>query len=189
MGLRIVLVIAFGAAMAACQRSESPPAAAPTPLATVLPSAARSADPASAAVPSSPAASPAAASSAGDDNDDEDEIDKPWGEFEIDADADRYYWFPPVTIMFAAHPLNGTPPVTYTWDMGDGSPLLKGDVITHIYDKVGQFLPWVEGTDAEGKKYRVSFVIAIVNREQYATRKGLDPAALPVQSPIPTTTP
>ncbi len=185
MGLRILLVVAIGAAMAACQRSESPPASVPTPHATVLPSP-RAAEPTSTtAVAPSPAPSADA-----EDDDDEDDIDKPWGtEFEIDADADRYFSYAPVTIMFGARPLNGTPPFTYAWDMGDGSPPLTGKVVAHTYDKPGTYRPYVVGKDGKGETYRVSFLVVIVSREDYVARKGIDPATLPVQSPIPTTTP
>jgi len=184
MGLRILLVAALGIVIAACQRNESHPAPAPSapPKATA----------AAAAPAPTPVGSPAPAASAakGDDDDNQDDIDKPWGtDFEIDGDADHYFGYPPMLVMFAARPLNGTPPFTYTWDLGDGSGHLSGPVINHIYDKIGRYTAFVEGKDGSGQKYRVSFIIAVVSREDFATRRGLDVSTLPSPSPVPTTTP
>jgi hypothetical protein len=193
MGSRTLLVAALAILIAACQRDESRPAPGPS----APPKATPAAQPAQASAASTaPAASPPKAAESGDeaDNDssanDNEDIDKPWGtEFEIDADANRYFGYPPMLVMFAAKPLNGKPPFTYTWDFGDGGSHVTGEVVNHVYDKIGRYTAFVEGKDGNGETYRVSFIIAVVSAQDFASRKGLDVSTLPSLSPVPTTTP
>ncbi|HEY2388135.1 MAG TPA: PKD domain-containing protein [Candidatus Binatia bacterium] len=191
MGSRILLLAALAVLIAACQRDESRPA--PAPSAPPKAAAALAQTPAAVASSASAAAAPKAEPSndaAADNDDGDDDIDKPWGtDFEIDADANRYFGYPPMVVMFGAKPLNGKPPFTYTWDFGDDSAHVTGEIVNHMYDKIGRYTAYVEGKDGTGETYRVSFIIAVVSPEDFATRKGLDVSTLPSPSPVPTTTP
>jgi hypothetical protein len=183
MGLRLCL-FAIIAMIAACERTQSPPAL-PSPAPSLTP-AVSNAPSASVGAAPSPALSPDADEASDDDDDD---IDKPWGpEFEIDADANWYFGFTPMHVVFTAKPLNGSPPFTYTWEFADGSPKATGERIEHTYEKVGQYSPFVTGTDGKGEHYTVTFLVTIVTKEEYALAKGIDPTQLkqiPPPSPQP----
>jgi hypothetical protein len=188
MGLRFWVFVVVAVATGGCQRTQSAPSApAPsvTPIHAVAAPAVPDAPVANVAAPS-PAISPAAGTADDDDNED---MDKPWGEeFEIDADANWYFGFAPMNVTFGARPLNGVPPFTYTWDFADGSPTATGDHVEHRYEKLGRYSPFVEGKDGKGETYRVSFLIVVVSREDYAQTKGENAAALkqfPAASPTP----
>jgi PKD repeat protein len=181
-----LLMAAALAFVASCQRNEAPapvPAASPTPAIVVAPKplvtvARTSGSP-------RPATSPGEA--AEDAADDDDDIDKPWGpEFEIDADANWYYGFPPMDVTFTAKALNGAPPFTYVWDFADGSPTATGETTQHQYAKTGRYQAFVIGSDGNGEKSRVDFVILVVTPEEFAQRKGIDVSNLIRTSPMPT---
>jgi hypothetical protein len=179
------LIAATFVLLAACSRNEAPapvPAVSPTPAIVIAPT--------SVATAVGPAGSPRPAGSPGAEEaaEEVDDIDKPWGsEFEIDADANWYYGFPPMDVSFTAKPLNGVPPFTYEWDFGDGSPKAKGEQAEHRYDNKGRYMPFVVGTDGNGEKYRVDFVVLVVTPEEFAQRKGIDVSQLirPTFRPTP----
>jgi PKD repeat protein len=182
---RSTLIAATLLLLAACQRNEPPapvPAVSPTPAIVIAPTPVATV--AAAGSPRS-VASPGAEDAAAEE---EDEIDKPWGpEFEIDADANWYYGFPPMDVSFSAKPLNGVAPFTYEWDFGDGSPKATGVTAQHRYDKLGRYMPFVVGTDRNGEKSRVDLIILVVTAEEYANRKGVDISQLirPTARPTP----
>lgn len=180
MGLLTVLAVA-------CQR-EQQPIASPSPSPPALPPAA-AVSPAAVAtsrVPP-PGASPRPAAS-NEDDDEDDDIDKPWGaEFEIDADANWYFGYAPMAVMFAARPLNGSPPFTYTWNFADGSPPATGETVTHRYENPGSYTPSVTGKDANNETYTVSFYVRVVTPAEYAEGKQIDPNTLPTSTPVGST--
>jgi hypothetical protein len=172
-------------ALAACERAQAP-SAAPSPTAAISPAPTPHA--AAPSVEPSAAASPEAAADEVDDND----IDKPWGpEFEIDADADQYYAIPGTVVKFNAFPLNGSPPFSYVWDFGDGSPTVTVPRTEHRYATLGDHTAFVIGSDGNGETYRVNLIISIITPERYARikqRKGVpwtppSPAWTPAPSP------
>jgi hypothetical protein len=182
--MRIAGLLAIALAMlAACEHSGSP---TPVPSAVATISIVPTAVVAAAATAPSPGASarPLPAS----DDDDDDDFDKPSGpDFEIDADADWYFGFNPMTVHFTAHALNGTPPFKFVWNFGDASSEATGDSAVHFYDKVGRYNAFVVGTAANGETDRVDLIIGVVTPEEYAERKGLDVSQLrPVPSPTAT---
>jgi hypothetical protein len=182
MGFRFGVLVVVAMIIGGCQRAPSTPSA-PAPSVTPIVAAASSPPIASVEAPS-PGVSPAEAA---DDDDDNEDMDKPWGkEFEIDADASWYYGFAPMSVAFGARALNGTPPFTFTWEFADGTPQATGEHTQHRYEQVGRFSPYVEGKDAKGETYRVSFIIVVVSREEYEQKKGPDaPALQPSPAPSP----
>ncbi len=168
-------------AVLGCQHSETATGAAPSPARTV---AAANAVAAPSVAPAPPAQQPSPVVSPSDE-DAEDDDNVPMGpEFEIDADASRYFVYPPVVVHFFAHPLNGESPFSYVWDFADGSPPATGERVDHGFDKVGSYHVIVKGTDKSGELSHVELVIDVVSREDWARVKNVDPATL--QSPVPT---
>ena len=162
---------------AACSRGEAPRPVA-TPVATRTPNAA--------------AASPTGAAAADDDfewNLAEEASDT---DFEIDADATSYFMPLLNTVTFKAKALNGTPPFTFTWNFGDGSPEGSGALVKHTYTALGAFDARATGRDASGSTSLVTLRLLVTTREDFATRLGLDPTlpeTLPAASPSPAVTP
>jgi PKD repeat protein len=117
----------------------------------------------------------------------EDDIDQPWSDFEIDADASSYTGYVPKQVAFVARAMNGTPPFTFKWDFGDGSPQETGESVMHIFTRLGKNDVFVTGTDGQGRTSRVQMILFLLTPEEYARRQNLDPAALPtiVASPAP----
>lgn len=155
----------------ACSRSDEAPRSVSPPVPPQLTAA--------------PAASPA---SANEGEDEDDDMAKPWGpEFEIDADASNYYGPVPLIITFTAKPLNGSPPFTYTWDFGDGSPPATGERVEHTYTTPARINAHVIGSDASKETSRVDFIMLLVSPEDFVRQKNLDPALLKNHpSPAPT---
>lgn len=123
-----------------------------------------------------------------------DEADGP--EFDIDADATAYFMPYLTTVTFKAKALNGTPPFTFTWDFGDGTPFKTGEIVKHTFRKLGQFDVWCYGTDANGEKSFIQLGVGSFMPEVYVNRLQLDPALLknmptppPELLPSPTATP
>jgi hypothetical protein len=171
------------ALLASCQRSGSSSAPSSGPTVASAPAA-----PLAVATPQA-LSSPSSLSAPGSDDAEVDDIDKPdEDQFEIDADADWYIGYPPMKVTFTAHALNGTPPFTFTWTLGDGSPGATGDTVVHSYEKTGVYNALVVGRDAAGGIYPVTLMIGVVTREQYATEKGLDLSQL-TSEPSPIATP
>jgi hypothetical protein len=175
--------LAIGLALlAGCQRSESPSSGArPSPVPSI-------AGPTSA--PSPPEAQPSTVATPDADDADDNDDDKPMGpEFEIDADADWFFGYPPMKVNFTAKAMNGTPPFVFTWDFGDGSPQETGQPKEHIYVNYGEYHPFVTGKAANGEESRVSFIVKVVSLEEWARVKGVDPALLRAASASPAPTP
>jgi hypothetical protein len=112
------------------------------------------------ALTSIPAVAPA-------DNADDDEIGP---EFEIDADADRYFGAVPFAVRLKARAQNGTPPFTFTWDFGDGTTGETGESLTHVYRRVGRIDTFVTGRDASGGESRVQLMLFLLTPEEYVRR-------------------
>jgi PKD repeat protein len=60
---------------------------------------------------------------------------------------------PPLSVRLEAKVRegSGTPPYTYNWDFGDGSPFTTTDSVTHVYKIPGSFRASVVVTDKTGK--------------------------------------
>lgn len=113
-------------------------------------------------------------------------------DFEIDADATSYFMPLPNTVTFKAKALNGTPPFTFTWNFGDGSPEGSGELVKHTYTALGTFDARATGSDASGTKSLVTLQILVTTPEDFVTQLRLDPKlleTLPSPSPSPAVTP
>ena len=113
--------------VAACSRDQGKPAAQATAAA-----------PAKAATP--PAAAPQAQAPAAEDNE----------ELYVDLDADPDEGPPPLTVKFTSTIEDATPPITYKWDFGDGTPPSTEANPTHVYQKAGEFTATVSAKDSKG---------------------------------------
>ena len=162
-----------------CSKSEAPaPAASPRPVASptvvVTSAAANAGSPA-------PARSPNPATAA-DLNDFSDTADWEWNlldeadtdEFEIDADATSFYMLRGNIVTFKAKALNGTPPFTYNWDFRDDTPPVKGEMVKHVFSKIGQFEVLVTGTDASGAIAHITLTMAVAHPVEFAIRMQWD---------------
>ena len=105
--------------------------------------------------------------------------------FEIDADATQFIGYAPMLVSFGAAALSGTPPVTYSWNFGDGTPLATGERVTHVFEKVGRMDVFVSGTDASGAEANVQLALIVFSREEWATARNLDINSLPTPTPQP----
>jgi hypothetical protein len=117
--------------------------------------------------------------------------DEPDGdEFEIDADATSYYMPAPNIVTFKAKALNGTPPVTFTWDFADGTPPTTGDLVQHTFTEVGRRDVRVVGKDATGAVYTVQLGLTVTTVEEFSVRLQYDPKRfenwVPYATPTPT---
>lgn len=110
-------------------------------------------------------------------------------EFEIDADATSYYMPAPNIVTFKAKALNGTPPYTFTWDFGDGSPPTTGELIQHTFTEVGRRDVWVVGKDATGATSAVQLGLLVTTVEEFVERGQLDRAKFENWKPFATPTP
>jgi len=174
-------------ALAACSRSEPTSPPAPTRSAAVGATA-----PASAVSPRlsspTPAASPIAGQTAEDE--DEDEPEKPLStDFEIDANASSYSSYVPKTVALSVRPLNGKAPYSYVWNFGDGSIPVAGDYVVHTFTKPGNINVFVTSRDANGETATQQLLMFMVSREDWARRRGLEPASLPSETPWSSPTP
>jgi len=66
------------------------------------------------------------------------------------ADSDTDEGKAPLTIQFKADIEGGTPPLTYLWKFGDGSPDSTEANPKHTYQKVGKYRADLEVKDAGG---------------------------------------
>lgn len=105
--------------------------------------------------------------------------------FEIDADATQFIGYAPMIVDFGATALSGTPPVTYSWNFGDGTELGTGDRATHIFEKTGRMDVFVTGTDAAGDEANVQLALIVFSKEEWATARNLDIDSLPTPTPRP----
>ncbi len=121
--------------------------------------------------------------------------DKPSGpDFEIDAAASSYYAPIPNTVTFKAKALNGSPPFTFTWKFGDGSPETTGETVRHTYDQIGTYHAFVTGEDANKAHSTVEFILLMVTPQRFVETMHLDPKLLekgrsPGTSPTPAAPP
>jgi hypothetical protein len=105
--------------------------------------------------------------------------------FEIDADASQFIGYAPLAVDFGAAALNGTPPVTFTWNFGDGSEPGTGERVSHTFEKTGRIDVFVTGKDAAGDEANVQLAFVIYTREEWAKARNIDVATLPTPTPIP----
>jgi hypothetical protein len=167
-----------------CSKSETPaPASSPHLALTVTPAVTpaaneKSGESSSPATRSSPDPSVEA-----DVNDVSNLVDWEWNlaeeadtdEFEIDADATSYFMPAGNVVGFKATALNGTPPFAYTWDFKDGTPLVKGDLVKHKFERAGKYEIQAIGTDASGAKSVVTLAIGVRGPVEFAILMQADP--------------
>ena len=122
-----LMVLAIVTLVAACTKEPEKPAAKATPEAKA------------AAAPA--AAAPQAQPSGGSEDNDE---------LYVDLDADPDEGAPPLTVKFTSTIEDATPPLTYKWDFGDGSPAGTEANPTHTYQKAGEFTATLNVKDSKG---------------------------------------
>lgn len=120
----VLTIVTMAVVLAACSRDEGKPAA----QATVAP--------AKVATPAAPQAQASAA----------DEVD----ELYVDLEADPDEGAPPLTVKFTSTIEDATPPLTYKWDFGDGSPPSTDGNPTHVYAKAGEYTATLNVKDSKG---------------------------------------
>ena len=123
--LRGMTVVIAMLAIAGCSRDESKPA----PGATAAP-----------AVRATAAAPQAAAPDA----------NEPADELYVDLEAEPDEGAPPLSVKFTTSVEDGTPPFTYSWDFGDGSPAGTDASPSHVYQKAGEYTATVNVKDSKG---------------------------------------
>ena len=69
----------------------------------------------------------------------------------VDVEANPDEGAPPLTVHFNSSVDDATPPLTYKWDFGDGSPPAAEAAPTHVYDKAGEYTATVTIKDSKGK--------------------------------------
>jgi PKD repeat protein len=120
-----VMILAIVTLLAACTKEQEKPAAKATPEAK-----------AAAPAPAAPQAQPSGS----------DDVD----ELYVDLDADPDEGAPPLTVKFTSTIEDATPPLTYKWDFGDGSPPGTEANPTHVYQKAGEFTATLNVKDSKG---------------------------------------
>jgi PKD repeat protein len=169
----------------ACSRSESPaPVATKAPAAMLtafsVPETSPAAPP---AVPVTPNPSVSAFMATVDLNDFSDVADWEWNledeaesqDFEIDADATSFFMPQGNVVTYKAKALNGTPPFTFEWDFGDGSPKQKGEMVKHIFTALGSHDVLCVGRDASGADYTVTLTAMIITQSDWDVRTIFEP--------------
>ena len=78
------------------------------------------------------------------------DANEPADELYVDLDADPDEGAPPLSVKFTTSIEDGTPPYTYSWDFGDGSPAGTDANPTHVYQKVGEYTATVHVKDSKG---------------------------------------
>jgi len=164
--LWLLLALSLVTVVACTRREEPNPSPAATSVATTTGAAG--------AAPAAPAA-PSATNTQADEDEGEDAIGP---DFEIQADASTYTWWIPATVEFTVKALNGTPPYSFTWDFGDGSPTETGEVVTHTLTKLGLNWVMVRAREAGGEEANFQLGIMLFTLEEYAAYRGIDPALL-----------
>ncbi|MCC6764427.1 MAG: PKD domain-containing protein [Deltaproteobacteria bacterium] len=165
----------------ACSPSETP---RPVAIATAVPAAVAAATAGAPAPSATAAGAEAAADSAAatDLNDFSDTADFEWNfdeeasdtEFEIDAAATAFYMPRGNIVTFKAKALNGTPPFSFTWDFGDGSPPGSGEMIKHRFEKLGNIEVTVRAKDASGATAFMQLGLLVHHPVDYAYRMQQD---------------
>ncbi len=85
----------------------------------------------------------------------------------------------PLTVNFSAVPLGGMEPITYTWDVGDGSGAMAGEQLEHTYYETGDYTVTVFGTDARGAVSNNFSTMVSVTSEYQPLQSVLVAAILP----------
>jgi hypothetical protein len=183
--------LALAASLVGCARDkgESAPTATPGVAATAAPL--RTASATSGSTAPAPT-STGAASAAADDYEWNLETEPDGPDFQIDADATAYYMPFSNQVTFKAVALNGTPPYTFTWDFGDGSPQVTGDLVKYAYPRLGRFEARVIGKDANGETSHVDLLLMVTDPKEFVERLQLDPKLYenwPTPPPSPAVTP
>jgi PKD repeat protein len=71
-------------------------------------------------------------------------------ELYVDLDAEPDEGEPPLTVKFTSSVEDATPPLTYKWDFGDGSPPASDANPTHVYQEAGEYTATVTVKDSKG---------------------------------------
>ena len=133
-------------ALTACGGGGTSTSETPKPAtATTAPAAAPTTAPAPAAGTTAPAAPPTTAAGAKQGGDED--LAAPllaW------ADSDTDEGKAPLTIQFKADVEGGTPPLSYVWKFGDGSPDSTEANPKHVYQKAGKYRADLEVKDSAG---------------------------------------
>jgi len=73
-------------------------------------------------------------------------------ELYVDLEGEPDEGAPPLSVKFTSSVEDGTPPYTYKWDFGDGTPPSTEANPTHVYQKEGEFTATLYATDSKGVK-------------------------------------
>jgi hypothetical protein len=82
--------------------------------------------------------------------------------------------------------------VTFTWNFGDGSPEVTGDMVKYTYPRLGRYEARVIGKDANGDTSLVDLGLMVVGVHDFVARLQLDPNDYknwPSPPPSPAVTP
>jgi PKD repeat protein len=140
-GSLLALVALF---VAACTKSDTPPA---KPAATA----------AAAAVAATPMAPAAPATG---------QAEAPAEELYVDLEGDPDEGAPPLNVKWTSTVEDGTPPYTYKWDFGDGSPASTEANPTHVYQKEGEFTATLSVSDSKGLTGSEEYDILVEKEEE-----------------------
>lgn len=73
-------------------------------------------------------------------------------ELYVDLEAEPDEGAPPLTVKFTSTIEDGTPPFTYQWDFGDGTPASTEANPTHVYKAEGDFTVTLTVKDSKGQE-------------------------------------
>jgi len=96
-------------------------------------------------------------------------------DFEIDADGTSFFMPQGNVVTYKAKALNGTPPFTFEWDFGDGSPKQKGEMVKHIFTALGEHDVYCVGRDASGADYTVQLTAMVITQSDWDARTIFEP--------------
>ena len=167
----------------ACSRSGDE-VAAPSPSAVPKAPSLTAADAAPSPTIGTPEPSPSA--DVAEEDDDFDGADE--GQFQCAVHVSQYFGPIPMTVEIHARARNGTPPYTFTWDFGDGTPSATGESVTHTYSTLGRIDTFMHGRDAAGETYTIQIILFVTTPEEYARQKDLPtptPATPAPSGPLP----
>jgi PKD repeat protein len=74
----------------------------------------------------------------------------PAEELYVDLEGDPDEGAPPLSVKWTSTVEDGTPPYTYSWDFGDGTPAATDANPTHVYQKEGEFTATLTVKDSKG---------------------------------------
>jgi len=117
-------------------------------------------------------------------------------DFEIDADATSFYMPEGNIVTFKAKALNGTPPFTFTWNFGDGTPEATGEMVKHQFTKPADLTIKVVGRDASGADSIVTMLALVLSEKEFQSRQRFNVEETPPErsqlmppAPAPAATP